>query len=176
MVVCAFKPKPRAVTSVGFEQTMRDLESLFIRCRSPGNGTFFESANRTAQFLSIIRYSDSVKRCNDCVEFRLSTGKGVRRRTGRNHKLDEKYNVVCTYHNNILLHFHFFKDILDLTEKEPLTSVMTHHAEDNLDVSVKCSGRHPHCSICGMCHTNRLTHDRGHPRYWTESGNIARWL
>ena len=28
----------------------------------------------------------------------------------------------------------------------------------------KCYGIHPHCSICGQCHTNRLTHDRGHPR------------
>ena len=28
----------------------------------------------------------------------------------------------------------------------------------------KCYGIHPHCSICGQCHTNRRTHDKGHPR------------
>ena len=30
-------------------------------------------------------------------------------------------------------------------------------------ISKKCYGLHPHCSICGMCHTNRLSCDRGHP-------------
>ena len=28
--------------------------------------------------------------------------------------------------------------------------------------SHKCTGIHPHCSICGQCHTNMLNHDRGH--------------
>jgi len=26
----------------------------------------------------------------------------------------------------------------------------------------KCYGIHPHCSICGKCHTNRRTHYKGH--------------
>ena len=26
----------------------------------------------------------------------------------------------------------------------------------------KCSGIHPHCSICGRCFTNRRTHSKGH--------------
>ena len=29
-------------------------------------------------------------------------------------------------------------------------------------IARKCSSIHPHCSICGKCHTNRTTHDRGH--------------
>ena len=33
------------------------------------------------------------------------------------------------------------------------------HKERN---SHKCTGIHPHCSICGECHTNMLNHDRGH--------------
>jgi len=147
------------------EQTLAELNLLFIRSRSPSNGTFFESPKRVHDFFTILRRNRSFEPCNDCIEFRQSTGKKVKRGTGYSLKLDKMYNIVCKYHDNLILSSNLFKNIINMDVKKSLSGDITPLNEEYLTISRKCSGRHPHCSICGLCHTNCLTHERGHPKY-----------
>ena len=76
------------------EQTLAELNLLFIRSRSPSNGTFFESPKRVHDFFTILRRNRSFEPCNDCIEFRQSTGKKVKRGTGYSLKLDKMYKFM----------------------------------------------------------------------------------
>ena len=51
-----------------------------------------------------------------------------------------------------------------LISKSKGRSLISHAGSRNITErkARKCSGIHPHCSICGRCHTNRRSHHRGH--------------
>tara|TARA_B110000881_G_C18555929_1_gene506908 strand:+ start:1059 stop:1613 length:555 start_codon:yes stop_codon:yes gene_type:complete len=53
-------------------------------------------------------------------------------------------------------------NITESREDSPTTSGIK-NKQHSKRIARKCSTIHPHCSICGRCHTNRTTHDRGHP-------------
>ena len=82
--------------------------------------------------------------------------------------LDKNLNFICSVHH----HKVFFgkEEIIELvygveeihwTQKNnPALHKKNQQIEKRL--ARKCYGIHPHCSICGQCHKNVRTHDRGH--------------
>ena len=82
--------------------------------------------------------------------------------------LDKNLNFIChVHHQNI---FFGKEEIVELvygvkeihwTQKNnPKLNKKNQQIEKRL--ARKCHGIHPHCSICGQCHRNARTHDRGH--------------
>jgi hypothetical protein len=123
-------------------------------------------------------------RCSSCIDFFDTTyfrnkswnknwddakiAKNIakkRRSTGWSWDFNAKMGLICRIHKKELLPITFFEKCfakkLEVENKynsrEKPYSIIKRNR--------KCIGIHPHCSICGMCHTNRRTHDRGHPRY-----------
>ena len=84
-------------------------------------------------------------------------------------KIDRSGNLTCRYHGNtVFLSNQKISEIAFGVEKAPENvSVSVNEPRKMIGgkrIARKCYGIHPHCSICGECHTNVLTHDRGHPR------------
>lgn len=73
--------------------------------------------------------------------------------------------VVCEFHTD-----YYFAKLSDFSSifaprvVTPTTVWVDRIKRPVIQKSRNCIGlKHPHCSICGMCHTNARTHDRGHP-------------
>ena len=73
--------------------------------------------------------------------------------------------VVCKFHPD-----HYFVTLSDFVSifapkvVIPTTVWVDRIKRPVIQKSRNCIGlKHPHCSICGMCHTNARSHDRGHP-------------
>ena len=73
--------------------------------------------------------------------------------------------VVCKFHPE-----HYFATLSDFSSifapkvVTPTTVWVDRLKRPVIQKSRNCIGlKHPHCSICGMCHTNARSHDRGHP-------------
>ena len=82
-------------------------------------------------------------------------------------KIDQSGNLTCRYHGStVFLSNQKISEIAFGVEKAP-ENVSVNEPRKMIGgerIARKCYGIHPHCSICGECHTNVLTHDRGHPR------------
>jgi len=123
----------------------------------------------------MLRESKHLFRCDDCDDFFKQFDPDVKGgRYGRKRKkkigltIDNDMNLVCREHaNTIYLTKEEFEDII-FDEKEitatPITFQNVKTTRTGERIPRKCYGIHPHCSICGECHTNARTHDRGHPR------------
>ena len=84
-------------------------------------------------------------------------------------KIDQSGNLTCRYHvNTVFLSNQKISEIAFGVEKTPENASVSVNISRKMiggeRIARKCYGIHPHCSICGECHTNVLTHDRGHPR------------
>ena len=125
----------------------------------------------------LLQKSKHLFKCKNCDGFYKQydpKGVGQRKIYGRGQRkgigldIDNKMNIVCRDHpNNIYLTKGEIEDII-FGEKE---NTVTPQSFRNVKITRpeeriprKCYGIHPHCSICGECHTNSRTHDRGHPR------------
>jgi len=70
-------------------------------------------------------------------------------------------NIICSCEPNIIL-FSIGK-INNLKSEILKLNPMTRNSVSKTErLSHKCYGPHPHCSICGQCHTNVRNHDTGH--------------
>ena len=125
----------------------------------------------------LLQKSKHLFKCENCDSFfeqydpegaaqRKVYGRGRRRGIGL--KIDNKMNIVCKFHPSIIwLSKGEIEDIIFGENENTVTpqsfrNVKITRPEEK--IPRKCYSIHPHCSICGECHTNARTHDRGHPR------------
>ena len=129
---------------------------------------------RLLQHLERLKPDYPFLKCDICVDYvnhlqsrktKLSASdKRKRKKAGWTWDFNSTIGLFCKFHQTILLPAEFFERFFQTPSKViSKTSVVDSQTINRS--SRNCNGVHPHCSICGMCHTNRLTHDRGHPRY-----------
>jgi len=70
-------------------------------------------------------------------------------------------NIICSCEpNNILFPIGKINNLKsEILKLNPMSRNSVSKTER---LSHKCYGPHPHCSICGQCHTNMRNHDTGH--------------
>ena len=83
------------------------------------------------------------------------------RNTGLTWKFNLTYGLRCKYHNTIIL------PIADIEQMiaPPVEELIQYKPVEKPRKSTRCHDSHPHCSICGLCHHNRRTHNNGHLRF-----------
>ena len=89
-------------------------------------------------------------------------------RTKKGFMLDKNLNFICHMHHNKV--FFGKEEIIELVYGEKVihwtqrNNPVLHKKSQQIEkrLARKCYGIHPHCSICGQCHKNARTHDRGH--------------
>ena len=81
--------------------------------------------------------------------------------TGLAWKFNLSVGLLCKHHNTIILPIADIEQMIapfskDLSQYKPA---------EKPKKSTRCHDNHPHCSICGLCHHNRRTHNNGHLRF-----------
>lgn len=113
-------------------------------------------------------------RCNTCVvwvneqlekkpKLTETEKQNKRRSAGWSWDFSSRIGLFCKWHDTVHIPATFFQQFFESMDYT-MTSSFPSSVYEEIRIARKCVGIHPHCSICGMCHTNRRTHNRGHPR------------
>jgi hypothetical protein len=137
----------------------------------------FDSTGMKGALLTVLadlREESPELRCNTCVvwvneqiekkpKWTEKIKQNKRRSAGWSWDFSSKVGLFCKFHDTVHIPATFFQQFFEsMDDNTALSSPYSVYGRHR--IARKCVGIHPHCSICGMCHTNRRTHDQGHPR------------
>jgi hypothetical protein len=152
------------------------VESSKVDWADEGSISIFDTLeikHKLFRILSNLRDDYPRLRCNTCVlwvneklekksNMNEQDKQSKRKSAGWSWDYSSEAGLFCQFHGTVHLPPTFFEQFFASKQKSTI-SISAYSANEENRVARKCIGIHPHCSICGMCHTNRRTHDRGHP-------------